>query len=153
MDNEPIEVNMEPAVSKSTRKRPKLVWVISIFYILSAGISILMVVLLYSGVIPITEAQNAYFDSQNIFDHAVALITGSLNFLGAIFLFLLMRYAYYCFLTAFSLGIVMYVYQIIFKNWLGAMPGTGLAGNIIGFLISIAILLYSKKLFKNGILV
>jgi hypothetical protein len=141
-------VDIEPAL----RKKPKLVWVISIFYILSAGYTILSFVLISTGAIQVNEAQKAYFDSQSIFDDTLTLTMGSLNVLGAIFLLLLMRYAYHCFLTAFSLGIVMYVYHIIFKNWLGAIGGPGLVGAVIGWLISIAIILYSKKLIKKEIL-
>ena len=137
-------LDMEPAL----RKRPKLAWVISIYYILSAGITILSFVLISTGAIQINEITKAYYDSQNIFDHTLTITIGFLNILGATFLFLLRRYAYHCFLTAFAFGIVMYVYHIIFKNWLGAIAGAGLVGAVIGLLISIAIILYSKKLMK-----
>jgi len=135
-----------------SRKRPKLVWVISIFYILSAGWTILSFALIYSGAISISVAQKAYFDSQNIFDNTLTLVMGSINILGAILLFLLRRHAFHCFLTAFSIGVLMGVYQIIFKNWLGAIGGPGLVGAIIGWFISIAIILYSNKLIKKEIL-
>ena len=92
MNNEQ-EIDLEPA----PRKRPKLVWVISIFYILSAGLEVLSLALIYSGAIPVNEAQKAYFSSQDIFDNIPTLATGSLNILGAILLFLLRRHAFHCF--------------------------------------------------------
>jgi len=145
-NEETIEV--EPVL----RKRPKLVWIISIFYILSAGWTVLSFALIYSGSIPINEAQKAYFASQNIFDIILTLTMGSLNFLGAILLFLLRRHSFHCFLTAFSLGIIMTAYHIMFKNWLDAIGGPGLVGALIGWIISVAIILYSNKLIKNEIL-
>jgi len=135
-----------------TRKRPKLVWVISIFYILSAGWAVLSFALIFSGVIPLNEAQKAYFDAQSIVDNIFTITMGSLNFLGAILLFLLRRYAFHCFLTAFSLGILMYIDHIFYKNWLGVIGTPGLVGAIIGWLISIAIILYANRLIKNEIL-
>lgn len=140
-------------VKPVSKNRPKLVWIISIFYILSAGWTILSFALIYSGSIPINEVQKAYFESQNIFDIILTLAMGSLNILGAILLFLLRRQAFHCFLTAFSLGILMTVYHIMFKNWLGAIGGPGLVGAVIGWIIGISIILYSNKLIKNEILI
>jgi hypothetical protein len=141
-------MDIQPALIK----RPKLVWIISMFYIISTGWTIISFVLILSGSISLNEAQKAYFDSQNIFDNIFTIAIGSLNFLGAILLFLLKRHAYYCFLSAFALGILMVVYHIIFKNWLDAIGDPGLVGAVIGWLISIAIILYSNKLIKNEIL-
>ena len=139
-------------IKPAARKRPKLLWIIAIFYILSAGWTVLSFALINSGTIPINEAQKVYFDSQNIFDITLTLAMASLNILGAIFLFLLRRHAFYCFLTAFSLGLLITVYHIMFKNWLGAIGGPGLIGAAIGWIISISIILYSKKLIKKEIL-
>ena len=44
-------------------KRPVWVWLISAFFILSAGWTLLSSYLLFSGSIPITDEQRAYFDS------------------------------------------------------------------------------------------
>jgi hypothetical protein len=147
MSNEQT-IEIEPAL----RKRPKLIWIISIFYIFSAGWTVLSFALIYSGAIPINEAQKAYFDSQNIFDNILTLAMGSLNILGAILLFLLRRHAFHCFLAAFFIGALMTVYHIMFKNWLGVIGGPGLIGAVIGWFISIAIILYSNKLIKKEIL-
>ena len=81
-----------------------------------------------------------------------AIATGLLNFLGAIYLFLLRRAAFYLFLLAFVLGMVMTVYHIFFKNWLAAIGGPGLIGVIIGWGTSVAIIIYARKLIKKDIL-
>jgi len=147
--SEQKEINESKSEQK---KRPKLVWVITIFYILSAGWMLLSLVLIYSGVFPINEAQKAYFDSQNIFDIILTVSGASLNLLGVILLFLLRRQAFHCFLTAFSIGLLMTVYHILFKNWLGAIGGSGLVGGLISWIICISIIIYSNKLIKSGTL-
>lgn len=134
------------------RKRPKLVWVITIFYFVSAGWTLLSFALIYSGVIPLNEAQADYFKSQTILDILFTIVIGFLNLLGTIFLFLLRRSAYNLFLSAFAFGLLMTFYHIVFKNWLAAIGGFGLIGAIIGWGISIAIIMYARKLSKAGIL-
>lgn len=134
------------------RKRPKLIWVITIFYFISAGWTLVSFALINSGVIPLNEAQTAYFKSQTILDILFTIVIGVLNFLGAIFLFLLRRSTFYLFLSAFVFGMLMTVYHIFFKNWLGAIGGPGLIGAIIGWAISIAIIIYVRKLINRDIL-
>jgi hypothetical protein len=134
------------------RKRPKLVWVITIFYVISAGWTLLSFALIYSGGIPLNEAQASYFKSQTILDILFTIAIGSLNFIGVIYLFLLRRTAFYLFLSAFVFGMLMTVYHIFFKNGLGAIGSPGLIGAIIGWAISIAIIIYVRKLINRDIL-
>jgi len=141
-------VGIEPAL----RKRPKLVWVISIYYILTAGFAILTFFLISIGAIQSNALQKVNYDSQSIIENTLLLTLGSLNFLGAIYLFLLRRYAYHCFLIAFAVVLVAYVYHIIFKNWLYVTTGGEMLFAVIGLFINIAIILYSKKLINKEIL-
>ena len=133
-------------------KRPTLVWVISIIYVVSAGWTILSFVLVFSGAIPLNETQKAYFASQTIFDYGTTLLTGTANLVGAVLLFLLKKPAFYLFATAFCAGIAVTVYQIFAKKWLGAIGGPGLIGVVIGWGINIAIIVYSRRLISRGVL-
>lgn len=135
-----------------SRKRPVLVWIIALFYILSGGWTIISFILILSGAVQLNEPEQAYFDTQTNLDILLTIIIGAANLIGAILLFLLRRYAYYCFLGAFSLSILLTAYHILFKNWLTVIGGPGLLGSIIAWLITIAIILYTKKLIKNSIL-
>jgi hypothetical protein len=139
-------------MENESTKRPKLVWVITLFYILSAGWTLLSFSLIYSGAIPINKAQEVYFGSQTTIDTMLTLAMVSLNTLGAIFLFLLRRHALHFFLSAFSIGLLMTVYHILFKNWLGAIDRPGLVGALTGWIISISIIFYTYKLIKREIL-
>ena len=140
------------ATGAANRKRPKLVWVISLFEICFAGVSLLSFALIYSGALPLDEAQRVYLGRVNLFDNALGLAMVSLSMIGAILLFLLRRHAYHCFLTAFALRILMAIYETSFKHWLDAIDGPGLIRDVIGWVIGIAIILYSQKLIHKDIL-
>jgi hypothetical protein len=146
------ELSITPQADLHRTKRPKLVWVITIFYLVSVGWTLLSFILIYSGSIAVTEAQAAYFRSQNMVDMLFTVLIGLLNLVGALHLFLLRRRAYHMFLSAFILGLVMIVYQILFKNWLAAIAGPGLFGAAIGWGISIAVIIYTKRRAKAGTL-
>jgi hypothetical protein len=134
------------------RQRPVLVWVIAIFYWLSAGWTMLSFALIFSGLIPLNDAQKTYFDSQTLFDYGSTFLVGTANILGAIALFSLKRSAFPLFASAFGIGISLVIYQIFAKNWLEAVGGPGLVGAIIGWGISISIIIYSKRLITRGLL-
>jgi hypothetical protein len=52
-------------------KRPKLVWAISIFYVISALWTILSFYLVLKGSLPLTPEQKAYFRNFNILDYGL----------------------------------------------------------------------------------
>ncbi|MDC0254445.1 hypothetical protein OAK75_06060 [Bacteriovoracales bacterium] len=133
-------------------KRPKMVWAISLFYFLSAGHNLLSFILIYSGLIPLNEAQETYFKSQSILDHVFSALIFSANLAGAILLFLLKKYAYQALLYGFIITILMLIYQIIFKNWITVIGTSGFIGTAVGLGISISVILYSKKLVEKRIL-
>ena len=141
------------AVPGNERRRPPWVWAISIFYFLSAGWITLSILIVRSGAIPMTDAQRQYFDSLSPFDYAYTIGLGGLNLVGAVFLLLLRRQAYPCFLCAFVLGLLVTGYQIVAKHWLSAMNPPGLVGVSIGWAIAIAIILYVRALVRRGVLV
>ncbi|MBE2179053.1 MAG: hypothetical protein IAE97_01080 [Chthoniobacterales bacterium] len=132
--------------------RPALVWVISIFYVVSVGWVALSFALIFSGLIPLTDVQKAYFQAQTVFDYESTALIGGANLVGAVLLLLLRRQAFPFFLTAFSFGLIQTLYQIVTKNWLGAIGGPGLVGAVIGWGISIAIILYTWRLVSKGVL-
>lgn len=134
------------------RKRPKLVWVITIFYVISAGWTLLSFALIYSGVIQVNKAQEVYFKSQTFLDALITVAIGSLNVIGSISLFLLKRKAFYLFLSAFILSMLMSVHHIFLRNWLAAIGGPGLIGAIIGWAINVAVIFYARRLINHDIL-
>lgn len=134
------------------RKRPKFVWIISIFCLFSTGWTILSFFLIYSGLIPPDEVQKSHFNSQDILVITVTLIMGLLNILGAILLFLLRRHAFHCFVTAFACGILLTVYNMTLRNWTGTIDGPEVLRPLSGWFIYIIGILYSNKLMNDKIL-
>jgi hypothetical protein len=133
-------------------KRPGLVWVIFIYYMVRYSFSILSVTLISDGVIPVNSTIKAFFDSWSASSKILILIESSLNIAGAVFLFLLRRHAYYYLLAALGFVILMDVYAIVINNWLTAIGSSGLVDIVKGWLIGIAVIFYSRYLIKKGIL-
>ena len=135
------------------RRRPGWIWVISIFFMLSCGWTLLSFYLIFSGSIPITAAQRAYFEALSPFDVLLTLLIGLANFSGAIALFLLRRVAFHLFVVAFAASILLALWHAATKGWVQALGGTGLMGAIISYGIVALVCFYSWKLMKQGTLV
>ena len=133
-------------------KRPTLVWIISIFYFISAGWTMLSFLMLFTGAIPLNDAQREYFQAQSLIDYASTIIIGTANLVGAVLFLLLKKPAFHLFATAFSVGLLLTVYQIFTKDWLGAIGGPGLIGAAIGWSLNIAVIIYAKRLINRGVL-
>jgi hypothetical protein len=134
--------------------RPKLVWVITIFYFLCVGFGSLGLVLFFGGFLTfeMNDTQRAYFESESNFDTSVRLFIGALNLYGAILLFRLKKHAFHIFLCAFVISILMTVYECICKNWIQAIGGPRFNGVLIGYIISIAVIKYTRSLTIKEIL-
>lgn len=134
------------------RKRPAWIWVIAIFFFLSAGWTLLSLWLVLSGRIPLEPAQEAYFKSLTPFDYGLTVVLGLTNLVGAAALLMLRRLAFYCFVGGFALNVLITASHIFSKGWTGAMGGSALVGFAIGYGIVIAVCLYVWTLKKSGVL-
>lgn len=134
------------------RKRPVWVWIISIFFFLSAGWTLLSFYLVYSGAIPLQPEQTAYFESLTPVDHGLTILLGLTNLGGAVALLLLRRAALYLFVGAFVLDTVMTIWHTLTKGWVAAIGGAGLVGMLIGYGLIVAVCIYVWKLKKSGVL-
>jgi len=139
--------------NQSIRKRPKKVWLISVFYLFSAGFILLSFYLINSGKVPLSEAQQTYFASLNPLDYFFSITLGVINMSGAISLFLLRKVAYPLFVCALALRFVLSGWFALNKGWLAVLGGTGGVSPLIGWGISIAVCIYTKRLINRGVLV
>jgi len=64
-------------------RRPFAVWSIFLFYIVATLWTVLGFVLIYAGIVPLNEAQKAYFANLSIFDRASTMVLGVTNIAAA----------------------------------------------------------------------
>lgn len=133
-------------------KRPAIVWGISILYFLSAVWVLSSSLLLYSGKIRLSGDQKAYFSSLTFFDYATSVLLMTLNLSAAVLLFRLRKRALFFFLAAFGLELATTIYHVAAKKWVGAVGGPGVLGTLLGSTMSVAILIYVRRLSAQKIL-
>ena len=140
-------------VSQPMSKRPKLVWVVFLFNVLSVGYTALSFFLIFSGAISVPPEQAAYFGNLSAFDWVITALTGLLNVAGAVAIFRLRKIAFHLFATAFVLVILQTLVHTITTNFVAALGGPGVVGALIGYGISLAVCIYAWKLKARGVLV
>ena len=138
--------------NESRRKRPIWVWIISIFYLISAGWTLFSFFLIFSGAIVISPAQEAYFNSLTTTDFTLTIAVGGANLVGAVTLFLLRKVAFYFFLAALGTTLMLTAWHWTTKGWAEALGGAGLTGALIGYGLSFAVCVYAWRLTKKGTL-
>ena len=136
-------------------RRPVMVWVISLFFFICTPLSLLSLLLLplmSSGVIPVQEHQRHFFASLNAFDYVLSLANIILSLTWAIQLFRLKRSALPIFLGLFVFGVLVLLYNILLKDWLNAVGTVGLIGAGFAWLFNFALLWYTWRLSRKGVL-
>jgi len=102
--------------------------------------------------VPLNEAQKAYFANLSIFDYASTVVLTAINITAAVLLFRLRRTAvpFFAATLVFTLGLTI---RAVFRsNWLEALSLGGLVGASLGWLTALAVLLYATRLRRRGIL-
>lgn len=133
-------------------KRPVLVWVIAVFYGISAVLTALSFYLIYSDRIPLDSELQAFFASQSAFDQVRTFVIGATNLGAAIFLFLMRKPAAYLFPLGFGLELVATFWEVLTGDWQTAFSAGGWVGVFIGTGISIAVCVYCWRLLQRGAL-
>ena len=141
------------AVAQPPAKRPKPVWVVFLFYLLSVVYTALSFFLIFSGSIPVTPEQAAYLRNLSVFDWTITTLTAALNLAGAVSIFLLRKIAFPLFATSLGLAILQTLVHAFTTNFVAALGGPGALGVVIGFTISIAVCAYAWRLKARGTLV
>src|SRR5712691_9905799 len=138
------------AVAQPPAKRPKLVWIVFLFYLFSVVYTGLSFFLVFSGSISVTPEQAAYFRNLSVFDWTMTGVTAALNLAGAIAIFLLRKSAFLFFASSLGLSILQTLVHAYTTNFIAALGGPGALGVLIGFAISIAVCLYAWRLKARG---
>src|SRR5262245_25847699 len=89
----------------STRRRRKLVWAVFLWFVFSAGYTLLSFLFVHSGAIAVNAEQAAYFRDLSALDYVFMLVTAGLNIAGAISLLRFRKIAFNLFVTALVLAV------------------------------------------------
>ena len=134
------------------RRRPRGVWIISGFYLLSVGWTLLSFALTYSGAIRINAAQRAYFANLGILDYLSTILVSLLTLTATVLLFRLRKMAVLLFGVALALNIAIALLQAFTTNLTQALGGSGLLGMVFAWIILGAVVVYARKLDQSGLL-
>lgn len=139
-------------IDTTKQKTPRWVWVISIFYFLSAGYTLLSFYLVFSGAITLTVDESQYFNSLTELDYGLSIAIASLNLLAAISLFMLKRAALYLFTATYSVSILVTGWHLLSKGLGQALYSAGIAGAILSWCLMLTVYLYTWKLYRTKVL-
>ena len=136
------------------KKRPILVLVILIFFLVTVVSTLLSLYLIYVGKISLVDMPGIRFKSLTFIDIGLSLFVGLTNLTGALLLFFLRKQALYFFVVSLIVNLSVFSWQIISRGMklLGAISLDGLIGMAIAWAILIAICLYTWRLKKTGVL-
>jgi hypothetical protein len=135
-------------------QRPKLVWVIAIFYVLSAGWVVLSFILIYTGFVQLNAAQRMYFNNLGIFDWVSTVGEAMLTLTGTALLFILRKSAIWLFVAALTLAVLLTARTIFLSRspFLEALGRSGSFGMLMGWGIYLVVIWYASKLRQAGTL-
>src|SRR5262249_54444333 len=136
----------------SSDRRPKWVWIICIFYLLSVGGTVLSMAVVLSGLLPLDAESQAYFSNLGIIDYLSMIGLGLLNIVAVVLLFRLRKSAVFVFGLSLALNIALVLVHALTTNWLKAAGGSGPLEMLFGWLITVGVIQYARRLKDRGVL-
>ena len=138
--------------SSARRRRPRLVWAIFIWYVFSAGYTLLSFALIFAGRVPLSAEASRYLSSLSPLDYTVTILALLLNLGGAVALLLLRQAAPHLFSAALLLNIVSVALHALTKGLVAALGTGGPIGLILGYGIAALVCVYAWQLYARGML-
>jgi len=134
-------------------RRPKLVWLISIFTLLGPLISIVFIYMYFFGALGLTPELEASLNRLTLTDYALTLLVTSANTIGTIQLFRLKASAFMFLLGALIVNTFMHILSFINNSYPYTVTSSeGRAGAYFGFVIALAIVMYAWNLKEKKVL-
>lgn len=135
----------------ATRKRTFLIWVISLFYIASGAMTLLTVLQIHFGTIPVSPDQLEELRRASMRWSMLGLIPAA-NLAGGIALLMLRRAAFYLFSGALGLNTLNMLRHVFFSSAPFHLDTGNLTGVIVGMGITLAVCIYTYRLKQADIL-
>lgn len=139
-------------MEEATRKPPALVWVISIFTILSVLFGMLSIYLVASGTFRLPEQTASHLTELSAFDYGLAVVLAAAQLYAAIAFIRLKKIAFYLFAATFVINLASSAWQGIDAAIPAEAGSAPLVGMFVGWAISLAICIYAGWLAKRGVL-
>jgi len=135
-------------------KRPRLVWVILFFYILSVAWSVLIFTVAYKGVVPLKAEQKAVFQHLRFVDRGLLIGGPIFNLAGAVLLFQLRKLAIWFFVAVILLSVTSTAMGGLTSktNVFESLGHSAFLGMVIGWVIGISVIRYATGLKQVGVL-
>ena len=136
-------------------KRPVLVWIICIIFFICTPfmlLSVVMSLLMVSGVISGPESQRHLLESQSYFDRAVTILNDVMVPVWAVLFFLLKRQSLYIYIGMLVLSVIAITYGIVIEDMFSELGVLGIAFLGVILLLNLALFYYNWRLFKKGVL-
>ena len=125
---------------------------IAIIYIFGGLWGLLSLVLTRLGTIAIPPEMKAYYEGLTIIDYGVTVIVTLLNLTGAILLFRLRSKAVGFLGAAVGISALSLFYRLFTSESSEALATPGSSGMVIGFVVSVAVVVYAYWLHSRSIL-
>ncbi|EDY21500.1 hypothetical protein CfE428DRAFT_0745 [Chthoniobacter flavus Ellin428] len=132
--------------------RPVFVWVISGYYLFSSIFAVVSLWLVYSGLIPLLPGQRPYFNSLTGSDYVCTFLILVIKLVAATTLFFRRRAAVYLFAFGLLAGLAFLIYQIVARHYMQTVGAIALPGVVVGWGVSVAVIIYAWNLAKSGFL-
>ena len=134
------------------RKRPVLVWIIFLFYLVSSVWVIMAMFFVAAGGVDMAPEQQAYLEKFSVMDRVIGYANAGITLVGVTLLFSLRRQAVNVLALAFALN-VFSTTVVWFKTDQGAVTTPiGLLAQALGIGVFGLVVFYAWRLNKRGVL-
>jgi hypothetical protein len=156
-----VPVVREDIYDYYTPRRPVLVWIICVYYVISTvtGLFFLASMPFIADLKSGTPGVHDYLAHETVVDYAVPFVSLVLNLVGAVLLFRMRRQALYWFGGNLALSVLHFGYQLLFHNALFAAANistrlfvTMLCNILFVFVIRLAVVVYVGYLYQKRVL-
>jgi hypothetical protein len=134
------------------RKRPILVWVIFLFYLVSSVQVIVAMFFVTAGGVDMAPEQQAYLARFSVMDRVIGYVNAGVTLVGVTMLFGLRKQAVNILALAFALNLFSTAVVWFKTDPASVVAPAGLAAQILGIVIFGLVVFYTWRLGKRGYL-
>lgn len=131
-------------------KRPKGVWLVSIYFMVSVLVSVVIFYLAVGGALTLPPELQAQVNGVTVSDHVTLWLSLILSTGGSVSLFRMKKASFKWYATLLGANMLGFLWPLLDGRGSSVMKGAG--GNIFGMCIIGAVLVYIRRLEKRNLL-